>query len=162
MHEGHCENIYKDSEGYLTFGIGHKIVTSDPEYGQACGTPVDPARVLSVFNADANSHVAEVYRLYPEFDCEPDFVQLVVGDMMFNMGYTRLSGFVNMKAAVLDKDYERAADEMKFTSQGSGVESQWYQQTGRRAIKLVSMMRSESAAHGYTEADINTSDCNKC
>ena len=154
MHEGHCENIYKDSEGYLTFGIGHKIVTSDPEYGQACGTPVDPARVLSVFNADANSHVAEVYRLYPEFDCEPDFVQLVVGDMMFNMGYTRLSGFVNMKAAVLNKDYELAADEM--------VNSAWYGQTGRRAIKLVSMMRSELAAHGYTEADINTSDCNKC
>ena len=154
MHEGHCENIYKDSEGYLTFGIGHKIVTSDPEYGQACGTPVDPARVLSVFNADANSHVAEVYRLYPEFDCEPDFVQLVVGDMMFNMGYTRLSGFVNMKAAVLNKDYELAADEM--------VNSVWYGQTGRRAIKLVSMMRSKSAAHGYTEADINTSDCNIC
>ena len=146
----------------LTFGIGHLIKTGDREHGQACRTPVDASRVLSVFNADATKHVGECYKLYPDFESLPDFVQLVVGDMMFNMGYGRLSGFRNMKNAVLAGDYDRAADEMQFTSQGSGVESQWYQQTGRRGRTLVRMMRQRSTEHGYTEADINTTDCNKC
>ena len=49
--------------GKLTFGIGHLIKESDPEHGQACGTDVTPERVISVFDADATSHVAEVYRV---------------------------------------------------------------------------------------------------
>ena len=160
VHEGYCEEIYLDKLKKLTFGIGHLIKETDPENGVACGTIVTTERVLSVFEADATSHVAECYRLYPEFDCQPDFVQLIIGDMMFNLGYGTpnkpgdkegLSDFGKMKAAVLAKDYDRAADEM--------VNSDWYGQTGRRARKLVSMMRAMSAEHGYKETDINTSLC---
>ena len=146
--------------GKLTFGIGHLIKTSDPEHGQDCGTEVTPERVLSVFNADATSHVEEAQRLYPNFDCLPDFVQLIVGDMMFNLGYTGLSAFVSMKRCVLEGDYDCAADEIRYTSSGSGVLSDYCRQTGRRCDKMVSMMRSQSTEHGYTEADINTSQCN--
>ena len=136
MHEGYCEKIYKDSVGKLTFGIGHLIKTSDPEHGQACGTIVTPERVLSVFDADATSHVEEAQRLYPNFDCLPDFVQLIVGDMMFNLGYTRLSAFVSMKRCVLEGDYGCAADEIRYTSSGSGVLSDYCRQTGRRCDKM--------------------------
>ena len=141
--------------GKLTFGIGHLIKSRDPEHGQPCGTNVTAARALSVFDADATKHVAEVYRLFPDFDSKPDYVQLILGDMMFNMGYARLSQFVNMKACVDAGNYNPcAADEM--------IDSNWCRQTGRRCDKLVSMMRSASTAHGYTEANINTKDCLRC
>ena len=144
-----------------TFGIGHLIKSSDPEHGQPCGTPVSTARVISAFNADATSHVdGECFRLYPNFDTLPDFVQLIVADMIYNMGYGGLSAFSSMKKAVLTKDYDTAADEMQYTKQGSGVESKWYKETGNRAKKLVSMMRNRSTEHGYSENDINTTLCN--
>ena len=154
MHEGYCEKIYRDSEGYLTFGIGHLIKSTDPENGSPCGTSVTAARALSAFDADMASVETDIYRLYPDFDSKPDFVQMIVGDMMFNMGYPRFSNFVNMKACVEAEDYNCAADEM--------IDSTWCGQVGRRCDKLVSMMRSGSTEHGYQESDINTSQCNIC
>jgi GH24 family phage-related lysozyme (muramidase) len=43
--EGVKYEIYKDHLGYPTFGIGHLIINSDPEYGQPIGTPVSKERV---------------------------------------------------------------------------------------------------------------------
>ena len=75
--------------------------------------------------------------------------------MMFNLGYAGLAEFENMKACVDAGDYDCAADEME--------DSAWCGQVGRRCDKLTSMMRSQSAEHGYTEADIITcSDCINC
>ena len=54
--------------------------------------------------------------------------------MMFNLGYSRLSRFRKMKAAVLKRDWATAADEM--------VDSAWYGQVGRRSRDLVRRMRS--------------------
>ena len=39
--------------------------------------------------------------------------QSIVGDMMFNLGYSGLAGFVNMKECVDAQDYDCAADEME-------------------------------------------------
>ena len=46
-HEGEVLEIYEDSLGYLTFGVGHLVKEDDPEYGQPVGTPV-----LGDFNND--------------------------------------------------------------------------------------------------------------
>ena len=35
--EGVEYEIYEDTLGYLTFGIGHKIIEGDPEYGKPIG-----------------------------------------------------------------------------------------------------------------------------
>ena len=82
-----------DPTGERAFGIGHKIKPGDPEYDAVaypCGTAVLQQRVQEVFDRDWETHVEEeCFKLYPDFDCLPDFVQLVVGDMMFHMGYTR-------------------------------------------------------------------------
>ena len=39
-HEGEVLEVYEDSLGYLTFGVGHLIKDSDDEHGQPVGTPV--------------------------------------------------------------------------------------------------------------------------
>ena len=60
--------------------------------------------------------------------------QLIIGNMMFNLGYTRLSKFRGMKRGVDSRNWEEAADEM--------VDSRWYTQVTNRADRLVVRMRN--------------------
>ena len=50
--EGNVQKIYLDHLGLPTFGIGHLVRESDPEYGWQCGTEVSKERCDSVFNED--------------------------------------------------------------------------------------------------------------
>tara|TARA_S200002703_G_C3697882_1_gene214288 strand:+ start:149 stop:592 length:444 start_codon:yes stop_codon:yes gene_type:complete len=134
--EGCKFEIYLDHLALPTFGIGHLIVEGDPEYGQAVGTPVDEERVRQVFSLDIASTLDECHVLYPDFDDLPEEAQLIIANMMFNMGRPRLSKFKGMKAGVDARDWNRAADEM--------VDSRWYDQVTNRAKRLVKRMRSLS------------------
>jgi len=71
--------------------------------------------------------------LYEDFDDLPEEAQLMIANMMFNMGRPRLSKFKGMKAGVDARDWERAADEM--------VDSRWHDQVPNRAKRLVKRIR---------------------
>ena len=103
--EGVVYAIYKDHLGYPTFGIGHLVKESDPEFGQEVDTPVSEERVDEVWNHDFAEHVEECGKLYPEFESYPDEVQRVLVNMTFNMGMTRLSKFQNFKKAIESNDF---------------------------------------------------------
>ena len=132
--EGVKYEVYLDHLGYPTFGIGHLITDDDPERGASVGTKVDSDRVQEAFEADVESVLSDCERLYVQFEHLPEEVQLIIANMMFNMGYTRLSKFKGMKRGVDARDWESAADEM--------VDSRWYKQVTRRADRLVVRMRS--------------------
>ena len=132
--EGCKFEIYLDHLGLPTFGIGHLVVEGDPEHGQPVGTPVDNERVRQVFALDIASTLDECKVLYPDFDDLPEEAQLIIANMMFNMGRPRLSKFKGMKAGVDARDWNRAADEM--------VDSRWYDQVTNRAKRLVARMRA--------------------
>ena len=131
--EGKVHTIYKDHLGYLTFGIGHLIVKHDPEYGKEIGTYVLEHRVIKAFEQDIEIVLSDCNRLYEDFEDLPEEVQRVIANMMFNMGYTRLSKFKGMKRGVDARDWNAAADEM--------VDSRWYHQVTSRADRLVERMR---------------------
>jgi len=63
-----------------------------------------------------------------------DARQLVVADLVYNLGIQRFRRFVKFNAAMEAWNYQEAADEL--------VRSQWYGQVGRRAVKLVDTMRT--------------------
>ena len=132
--EGCKFEIYLDHLGLPTFGIGHLVVEGDPEHGQPVGTPVDNERVRQVFALDIASTLDECHVLYPDFDDLPEEAQLIIANMMFNMGRPRLSKFKGMKAGVDARDWNRAADEM--------VDSRWYDQVTNRAKRLAARMRA--------------------
>ena len=132
--EGVKYEIYKDHLGYPTFGIGHLVIDSDPEYGQEVGTPVSEDRVIEAFDNDVQVVLADCERLYNDFNVLPEEVQLIIAHMMFNMGRPRLSKFKGMKAGVDAQDWNKAADEM--------IDSNWYKQVPNRAGRLVKRMRA--------------------
>ena len=132
--EGVKYEVYHDHLGYPTFGIGHLITDDDPECGASVGTKVDSDRVQEAFETDVETVLSDCERLYVQFEHLPEEVKLIIANMMFNMGYTRLSKFKGMKRGVDARDWESAADEM--------VDSKWYKQVTRRADRLVVRMRS--------------------
>ena len=131
--EGCKYEIYLDHLGLPTFGIGHLVKEDDPEYGQPVGTPVDEERVRRVFSLDIAVTIEDCRSLYDDFDELPEEAQLIIANMMFNMGRPRLSKFVGMKREVDARRFDAAADEM--------VDSRWHDQVPNRAKRLVKRMR---------------------
>ena len=132
--EGVKYEIYNDHLGYPTFGIGHLVRDNDPESGEPVGTPVSEDRVIEAFDNDVQVVLADCERLYNDFNVLPEEVQLIIANMMFNMGRPRLSKFKGMKAGVDAQDWNKAADEM--------IDSNWYKQVPNRAGRLVKRMRA--------------------
>ena len=132
--EGVKYEIYNDHLGYPTFGIGHLVRDTDPEAGAALGTPISEDRVIEAFNEDVETVLSDCNILYDDFGDLPEEAQLIIANMMFNLGRPRLSKFKGMKAGVDSRDWKKAADEM--------VDSAWYRQVPNRAGRLVERMRA--------------------
>ena len=132
--EGVKYEIYNDHLGYPTFGIGHLVRDNDPESGEPVGTPVSEDRVIEAFNQDVETVLSDCNILYDDFGDLPEEAQLIIANMMFNLGRPRLSKFKGMKAGVDSRDWKKAADEM--------VDSAWYRQVPNRAGRLVSRMKA--------------------
>ena len=132
--EGCKYEIYLDHLGLPTFGIGHLITKDDEEHGKPVGTSISEERVQAAFERDLEWVQDDCDALYEDFEDLPEEVQLIIANMMFNMGYSRLSKFKGMKAGVDARDWQQAADEM--------VDSRWYTQVPNRAERLVQRMRS--------------------
>ena len=138
-HEGEVLEIYEDSLGYLTFGVGHLVKDDDPEHGQPVGTPVSQERVDEVYEHDFEKHVEETIHVFEskggeDFYSLPEDIQHVLINMTFNLGGTRFSKFNNMWKGVIENDWEKVAVEME--------DSRWFKQVGRRSVELQEMVRN--------------------
>ena len=131
--EGCKYSVYLDHLNLPTFGIGHLITEADPEFGEPIGTEVSEERVNRAFLLDVAVTIDECKVLYDDFDDLPEEAQLVICNMMFNMGRPRLSKFKGMKAGCDARDWNKMADEM--------VDSRWHDQVPNRAKRLVKRIR---------------------
>jgi GH24 family phage-related lysozyme (muramidase) len=132
--EGQVNEIYKDHLGYPTFGIGHLVLESDPEYGQDVGTAVSEERTIECFEHDVQSVLKDCKKLHEGWDGYPQEVKQVIANMMFNMGLTRLSKFNNHNAALQSGDWNGAAVE--------GRDSRWHKQVTNRAERLMERLEN--------------------
>ena len=138
-HEGEVLEIYEDSLGYLTFGVGHLIKDSDDEHGLPVGTPVSQERVDDVYDYDFDKHLEETIHLFEskggeDFYSLPENIQHVLVNMTFNLGGTRFGKFNNMWKGVVSSDWEKVAVEME--------DSKWFRRVGRRSVELQEMVRN--------------------
>ena len=132
--EGVVYEIYHDHLGYATFGIGHLVRETDPEYGFALGHAIEPERVQEAFETDLTVACEECSILYPTWHTFPEEVQEILVNMMFNLGRPRLGKFKKMKAALEERDWKTAAIE--------GRDSLWYRQVSNRAERLMKRMEN--------------------
>jgi len=134
LDEGCKHETYLCSQNVVTGGIGHMITEWDDEKYLEVGVEIPDEQVKAWFNKDIETVLSDCELLYDDFDHLPEEAQLIIANMMFNLGYPRLKKFVGMKAGVDARDWNKAADEM--------IDSNYYKQLPNRAGRLVKRMRS--------------------
>ena len=133
--EGVVYEIYEDHLGYATFGVGHLVLESDPEFGQDVGTPVSEERVRECFEKDLDTAISECVVLYGDaWETFPGEVQEVLVNMLFNLGRPRLTKFKNFNKNILEHNWAGAAPE--------GLDSLWARQVAPRANRLMERLES--------------------
>tara|TARA_R110000744_G_scaffold78213_2_gene154191 strand:- start:47 stop:490 length:444 start_codon:yes stop_codon:yes gene_type:complete len=132
--EGCKYEIYLDHLGYKTFGIGHLCKATDLENDLEVGAEVSKDRVDECFVDDIEKVIEDCTILYDDFYVLPEEVQLIIANMMFNLGRTRLSKFVKMREAIMDGNWIEAGIQME--------DSKWAKQVPNRAERLCERMRN--------------------
>jgi len=112
---------YEDSVGLITIGWGRNL--------DGKGLSLKECQLL--FDNDLHDALQGA-ALLPYWEQLDGPRQMVVVDMIFNLGLTRFLKFIKLNKALLIQDYLRAAHEM--------LDSKWYTQVGRRAKKLRRIM----------------------
>lgn len=134
--EGVKYEVYLDHLGYKTFGIGHLCKATDPENDFEVGQEVSNERVDECFLADIEQVIEDCTILYDKFYTLPEEAQLIIANMMFNLGRPRLSKFIRMRENVIKGNWKSAEEEMR--------NSRWFDQVPNRAERLCARMGSIS------------------
>ena len=144
-HEGMRLDVYKDTLGINTIGIGRNLddrgITKDeldwmdyPSIEYVYSDGITEADAVYLAQNDVQIVEGELLRAHPCVEDLDAVRQLVLVDMAFNMGVPRLCKFKKMWAAVHDEDYPTAAKEM--------LDSRWATQVKGRAVKLSNAMHN--------------------
>jgi len=134
LDEGCKHETYLCSQNVVTGGIGHMITEWDDEKYLEVGVEIPEEQVRAWFDKDIETVLSDCELLYDDFDHLPEDAQLIIANMMFNLGYPRLKKFVKMKAAIDQRAWNEAANQV--------IDSNYYRQLPNRAGRLVKRMRS--------------------
>ena len=129
-HEGAKLNVYKDSLGLLTVGVGHLVLSRDNlSYGEA----ITEARQQALLETDIQRSILLAKNYMPLIDTLDDVRWVVLVSLAFNLG-NRLSGFKQMLSAVNNNKWDEAALQLQ--------DSKWFTQVGRRGPELCFALRN--------------------
>ena len=136
--EGRREDVYLDTEGNYTIGIGHNLGKT------ARVIHINDREIDGWYEIDERDAKVAVFNIWPELgaregksfetwaaDNGPEYRVLV--NMAFNMGETKLREFKKFRAAVSAYNWNTAAVEM--------MDSKWAKQVGARATRLRDQIR---------------------
>jgi lysozyme len=112
---------YLDTVGKLTIGYGRNL----DDRG------ITRAEAEQMLHEDMRSAILDASSL-PYWHSLSPVRQIVMSDMIYNLGLTKFRKFVRLNRALSIQDYNLAGFEMK--------DSKWYRQTKRRAKVLVEAM----------------------
>jgi lysozyme len=118
--EGFKKCSYNDSLGYQTIGFGHLV-----KHGEDFNSCITMPLAFDMLHDDYYIAVRSVEHRYSWAEGE---VKLVLVNMSYQLGGTRLAKFKKTLIHLENKDYRNASIEM--------LDSTWAKQTERRALRL--------------------------
>ena len=125
-HEGVRSHVYLCSAGYETIGVGRNIAES------GLGLTEDEIDFLLINDITrVKQELTDSYFWFPALN---DARQDAMVDICFNLGLTRLRGFVKALEAMSREQFDIAADEF--------MDSRWSQQVGNRAVEVTEIIRT--------------------
>jgi len=126
-HEGVRSHAYKCSEDMITVGVGRNI----DENGGLGLSEDEIDYLLENDIARVRQELTDTYFWFPALN---EARQDAMIDISFNLGQTRLRGFVKAVEAMSREQFDIAADEF--------MDSRWSQQVGNRATEVTEMIRT--------------------
>lgn len=125
--------IYKDTKKLDTIGFGHLVLKN--EYPQFANGLTESA-ADTLLAKDLESKVRDAQSLYVQYKMTGGIqLQMVLVQMVFQMGLAGVSAFKNTLGAMGRGDYKAAANGMR--------NSAWYKQTTNRAEELARIVESQ-------------------
>ena len=125
-HEDEILHSYRDSEGYLTIGVGRLIDVRK-------GGKISHDEAMYLLDNDIKTVVGQCDREFDWFDDLDETRKIVILNMVFNMGMPNFKEFKKTITYIEAGNYFEASIEM--------LDSKWSGQVGKRAIELSDMMR---------------------
>ena len=145
--EGCKLDLYKDTEGYWTIGIG-QLITKNPSkdvaraeldklMGRVCNGRITQHEAETLFNRSVEKARASVMRnaeLKPVYDSLDEVRRCALINMVFQMGEAGVAGFTNSLRLLQQKRWDEAAVNL--------AQSKWYKQTPNRAKRVISTFKT--------------------
>ena len=125
-HEGVRSKVYMCSANYETIAVGRNISES--------GLGLSEDEINYLLNNDIKRVREELTDSYFWFPAMNEARQDALVDISFNLGQTRLRGFVKALEAMSREQFDIAADEF--------MDSKWSGQVGNRAVEVTEMIRT--------------------
>jgi GH24 family phage-related lysozyme (muramidase) len=136
-------------QGHPTVGVGFNldapgaqagIESLGLDYGQvrAGAQTLTDEHIDTLLEQTVNQAIQAAQQLIPNFDTLPGGPQIVVVDMVFNLGKHAFSQFNLTIRAICDQDWPTAAQQMQ--------QSAWFRQVGARAAADCNLMAGKMAA----------------
>ena len=125
-HEGVKDKVFKCSQGYETIGVGRNISES--------GLGLSQDEIDYLLHNDLERCDMELKDSYYWYGGLNKARRDAMVDICFNLGITRLRGFVKALEAMSREQFDIAADEF--------MDSLWAKQVGRRAEEVTEMIRT--------------------
>lgn len=126
-HEGVRSHAYKCSENMITVGVGRNL----DENG---GIGLSDDEIEYLLMNDIERCDAELRAAYDWYENLKKPRRDAMINLCFNLGLTRLRGFVKALEAMSREQYDVAADEF--------MDSRWAEQVGDRAVEVTELIRS--------------------
>lgn len=114
-HEGLSLKPYYCTANKLSIGIGRNL----DDRG------ITKEEAMFLFNTDIKLTLSDLYRVFDDFDMLPNQAQVVLLDMMFQLGLIRFCGFQKMIEQIKARNWEEAAKEL--------MDSKYAKQVPKRA-----------------------------
>jgi lysozyme len=130
---------YKDTKNIDTTGVGHNLQAKPLPAGWSY--PLNDTQVNALLDDDLEDVFHDLDRALPWWRNLNDVRQRVMANLCFNMGITRLLGFVKALTAARQGKYDTSANELLNSAWASQVGI--YDKNGQpgRALRLATMMR---------------------
>lgn len=145
--EGLRLDVYKDTEGYWTVGIGHlltknsdkqlAIKTLDALVNRSTNGVITQQEAQTIFEADVKTvdrNISQNTLVNDVFVSLDSVRQDALRNMVFQMGIQGVAGFKNSLRLLKEKNWKQASINLKL--------SKWYKQTPNRANRVISVFET--------------------
>tara|TARA_R110002074_G_scaffold85281_1_gene188636 strand:- start:9 stop:788 length:780 start_codon:yes stop_codon:yes gene_type:complete len=142
--EGFRDYVYKDSLGKLTAGVGH-LLTAEEKEKYPEGSEIPEELIKSWYKKDTKKSKAAALSQLEELGelKDPRNLQAALESVNFQMGVNWRTKFPTAWEHMKSGNWDGAEQEIRFTEEGSGTQSNWNLQTPTRVRDFVQALRHQ-------------------